>query len=141
MLKKYSLKRVGIITYGKVNYDGNPLFFLIEDTDFHYESRVWISSEKQNITFINDFGLVIDSDSFNQIVNQSNSTFFDLIKSSKNVKFFRNRKVAEDFAKKHNLPWTPIKTPKGTRYVIITNPPRCCTLDAILYKEPNNPFV
>lgn len=141
MLKKYSLKRVGIITYDKVNYDGNPLFFVIEDTDFHYESRVWINSEEQNITFIDDFGLVIDSWYFNQIVNQPKSTFFDLIRNSKNVRVFRNRKVAESFAKKFNLPWTPIKTPKGIRYIIITNPPKCCTLDAILYKEPNNPFV
>lgn len=141
MLKKFSLKRVGIITYDKVNYDGNPLFFVIVDTDFHYESRVWINSEEQNITFIDDFGLVIDSWYFYQIVNQPKSTFFDLVRNSKNVRVFRNRKVAESFAKKFNLPWTPIKTPKGIRYIIITNPPKCCTLDAILYKEPNNPFV
>lgn len=142
MLTKYSLKRSGIMTYSKVDYDEkNPYFFIIVDSNTLYESRVWVDYENSNILYIGDFGLEIDANSFNELVSQKKSTFFDLILNSKNAKVFRNRKSAETFAKEHNFPWTPIKTSKGMRYVVITNPPRCCTLDAIQYKEPNNPFV
>ncbi len=142
MLTKYSLKRTGIMTYSKVDYDeNNPYFFIIVDSKYLYESRVWVDFQNPEVMYIDDFGLKIDTKKFNELISKENSIFFDLILNSKNAKVFRIRRTAEVFAKKHNFPWMPIKTPKGMRYVIITNPPRCCTLDAIQYKEPNNPFV
>ena len=142
MLLKYSLKRTGIMTYSKVEYDNKDTFFyVIVDSEFLYESRIWLNYLNPSITYIGDWGLEIDSKCFIQLINDPNSTFFDLILNSKNAKIFRNRSTAEAFAKEHNFPWTPIKTRRGMRYVIITNPPKCCTLDEILYKEPNNPFV
>ena len=142
MIKKYGLKKTGLMTYRKVAYDEkNPFMFVIEDTTYKHESMIWVDPRNQSITYIDGYGLEIDSAKFNEIINQKDSNFIDLVRNSKNARVFRTRKDAIQLAKKYNYPWTSVRTPKRTRYIVIINPPKCCSLDSVQHKEPNNPFV